>query len=389
MPTLSFGKTTGLTVPRSVAKADCFSVLETVPNYIVPTARQANEVNRLMKLARRLEASGVEKDAIGESRGFLVEKLTAALSEASRQKAFTDSLVSGGKLRLVIRTRQADGEEIEEEQLISTSPEDIERYFDDVSRRLREGLAAAYVKRRILEGVSFTNAKLELIALSAYRSLAELLTSEAAARARNLLAHHAGEIVKLDSEEREAFDEIRGLSGEPEVTTMAVPKSLLVTDSESMLRDHVYANEDGLFPVKLNNWETSLLEEEMARADFFAWLRNIDRKRWALRIPYETSGEIRPFYPDFLLFRRRPDASVAVDIIDPHLTKLEDASGKAAGLAKFAAKHGHSFDRIQLVHVEKGKIRRLELRDHDLPNRLLHPSFGRCSVYVFGLAYGR
>ena len=34
------------------------------------------------------------------------------------------------------------------------------------------------------------------------------------------------------------------------------------------------------------------------------WLRNYDRKPWALCVPYEVAGEDRPMYPDFLVVRK-------------------------------------------------------------------------------------
>ena len=53
-----------------------------------------------------------------------------------------------------------------------------------------------------------------------------------------------------------------------------------------------------------------------------------------------------------------------VDIVDPHLTTLEDAVPKARGLAEYAEKHGLNFGRIEIVHIGAGgKILRLNLLD--------------------------
>ena len=47
--------------------------------------------------------------------------------------------------------------------------------------------------------------------------------------------------------------------------------------------------------------------------------------------------------------------------LDSHLLSLEDAPAKAAGLAQFAANHGHEFGRIALIIVDGGRTKRLDL----------------------------
>jgi type III restriction enzyme len=73
----------------------------------------------------------------------------------------------------------------------------------------------------------------------------------------------------------------------------------------------------------------------MAREDFLGWLRNREKQPWALCIPYKQTGVWKGCYPDFLVFRRN-GGDVIVDIIDPHLTSMEDSPLKAAALAWFA-----------------------------------------------------
>ena len=65
----------------------------------------------------------------------------------------------------------------------------------------------------------------------------------------------------------------------------------------------MYVNDHGKFEEKFNGPETAVLNDEIARKDVVAWLRNVDRKPWALCVPYEVDGEWRPMYPDFLVIR--------------------------------------------------------------------------------------
>jgi type III restriction enzyme len=90
----------------------------------------------------------------------------------------------------------------------------------------------------------------------------------------------------------------------------------------------------------------------MGGSDFVGWLRNKDRQPWALCVPYQMNGIWKSYYPDFLIFSRKGE-KVVVDIIDPHLTSMDDARFKAAGLASFADRFHDRFVRIDLIVVEK------------------------------------
>jgi type III restriction enzyme len=82
------------------------------------------------------------------------------------------------------------------------------------------------------------------------------------------------------------------------------------------------------------------------------------------------SGEWRALYPDFLVVRKA-GKNLVVDILDPHLLSLEDAPAKAAGLAKFAAKHSDGFGRIELIIIdENDKMKRLDLSDETVRDRV-------------------
>ena len=132
---------------------------------------------------------------------------------------------------------------------------------------------------------------------------------------------------------------------------------------------HLYVAEDGKFDETFNGPETAVLKEELTRKDVIAWLRNIDRKQWALCVPYEVDGEWRPMYPDFLVIRNEKGRLV-VDLIEPHTISLADAPAKAAGLAKFAAQHADRFGRIELILLEKTGAKKIDLSDETVRDRV-------------------
>ena len=78
-------------------------------------------------------------------------------------------------------------------------------------------------------------------------------------------------------------------------------------------------------------------------------------------MPYDDRG-VKPFYPDFVIIRRERGELVA-DMIDPHNSKLDDTWAKAKGLAHYADKHGGLFGRLEIVIVEKGTPKRIDVND--------------------------
>jgi len=65
-----------------------------------------------------------------------------------------------------------------------------------------------------------------------------------------------------------------------------------------------------------------------------------------------------------------------VDIIDPHLTSMEDAPFKAAALAQFADDHQEQFGRIDLIIVDKAgtpdeRVKRLRLMDQKTRKKVM------------------
>lgn len=115
---------------------------------------------------------------------------------------------------------------------------------------------------------------------------------------------------------------------------------------------HLYCSEDGTFQTSLNQWESGVITEELNNGAI-CWLRNLDRKKWSLEIPYEVSGVTTSMFPD-LVFVRADAQGYIFDILEPHDPSRKDNYPKAVGLAKFAEKHWDKFGRIQLIRLKKG-----------------------------------
>ena len=158
----------------------------------------------------------------------------------------------------------------------------------------------------------------------------------------------------------------------------AIPENIYVREDPDGIDydNHLLASpETGLAKMKLNGWETQLIEEEARRSDFVCWLRNPSRAAWALCLPYELSGETKSFYPDFLIIRSDPAVDYVVDILEPHGDQYKDNLPKAKALAEYARREDR-IGRIQLIRKSSdaggnSRFKRLDLTDIAVRDKVL------------------
>lgn len=158
----------------------------------------------------------------------------------------------------------------------------------------------------------------------------------------------------------------------------AIPENISVREDPDGVEyeNHLLAASDtGIAKIKLNGWESALIEEESHRTDFVCWLRNPAKAAWALCLPYDLNGEKKSFYPDFLIVRRDPAVDYVVDILEPHGNQYADNLPKAKALAEYA-KTEDRIGRIQLIHktMDAGgnnRFVRLELTDIVVRDKVL------------------
>lgn len=158
----------------------------------------------------------------------------------------------------------------------------------------------------------------------------------------------------------------------------AIPENIYVKEDLDGIEydNHLLASPDtGIAKIKLNGWETELIDLESRRPDFVCWLRNPPKAAWALCLPYELNGEAKSFYPDFLIIRRDADVDYVVDILEPHGNQYADNLAKAKALAKYAASE-ERLGRIQLIHKDidsrgNSGFFRLELTDFSVREKVL------------------
>lgn len=158
-------------------------------------------------------------------------------------------------------------------------------------------------------------------------------------------------IQQLPASNRKRFQSLIQAAGEAALQTWELPTQIVEKKEGDVWEKHLFCMASGGFSAKLNGWEKELLEQEMKKEGFVAWLRNLPRREWALCIPYELAGK-KPFYPDFLIVRKSGKGLVA-DVFEPHDDSRTDTWAKARGLAEFADKHGVDFGQLVIARKKE------------------------------------
>ena len=350
---------------KAEGSEQAFTALAALPSYVVPRKRKASQVRRLMKLARLLTNHDIDDNAPAEAKQVLLNVLYVEHNRVKDSPRFKEIVEERSKIEVDAVNWDVGTAVVRQGQAIKIdiASEDVEDLFEAVGRKLNEGLHKAWWRERVKADPSAKErAKLELFALAIDPDVMRRIEKEAQATVQKWLRTHAPAIAQMDEPSRADYVEVMSLAATPEQTPLIYPDSTQARRADRTWAKHVYVDDDGLFPGQFNKPEREVLEREIGRGDVVAWLRNVDRKPWALCVPYEWHGEDRPMYPDFLVVRTVGSGHV-VDLIDPHAIDLADAPEKASGLAKFAAKHANQFGRIELILLDDNKWKVLDLAD--------------------------
>jgi type III restriction enzyme len=360
---------------RAKDSAQVFDLLSSLPSYVIPRSKVSSQVRRLGKMATLLNRYGIADRAPDAKTEFLVGILQEEREARKGSKGFTNIVKDSGVLDVRMVEWSYDPDTLPEKTIqIPISDENVNDLFDWSGRRLGEGLHKAYWKARAAGGAkNHRTTKLEAYALASTPGVVDRLQREAQRRVQELLKKHDAAIKRLPDGGQQAFNEIRGLALEPELTSPVYPEAPEVPRGEDAYDRHLYVDDKGGFSFKTTSWERATLEEELKRDDLVVWLRNPDRKPWSLCVPYEMGRAVKGCYPDFIIIRKQ-DGQLLADIVDPHLLSFEDAWHRAKGLARYAAKHADKFGRIEMIRVEDGRVDRIDLVDEKWRERVLDVS---------------
>jgi len=339
------------TYGRNPAMEKVFTLLEKLPTYAVDRVPRMSDVKRVLRLAGLLVHEGIDVDADEQVRDELVKKLKGLRDKYAAERQDWDTLIrEGGEIEVDVSRVATGGMQVAGKTSIRVSlvEENIDQLFDEAGRILAsgEGLHRTYWKRYHDRGYP-NQAKLELFAVlnqSETFNIVEHLSKQLFAAMWN---KHKAAIQQLPASVRKRFQSLIQAAGEAALQVWELPTQIVEKKEGDVWEKHLYCTASGGFSARLNGWEKELLELEMKKEDFVAWLRNLPRREWALCIPYELAGK-KHFYPDFIIVRRSGKGLVA-DVLEPHDDSRTDTWAKAKGLAEFADKHGIDFGRLVIA----------------------------------------
>lgn len=352
-------------------------------SYNVRALRINDYLKSLYRMAHFLTMSKLHREAIREVQDEIVEMIHSYVESLKLDGKYDDLVQQVKQFKLATQIFDAFGETVDNysvHDLFTTTDTDIERQFQIADVKLgREGIGMAY-GNKYMDLPDLTAFKVDVILFVADEECMNRLYSYAEARFHGLNDDYRRYIATIDSEKiRKEYDSIVSDGDPVSKHNFRLPETIQVPHElgGKEYRDHLFVSDiTGVATMKLNTWEAGVIEEEEKREDFVCWIRNPSRGSWALCIPYEIEGEIKPTYPDFIVVRKDRVQGYVVDILEPHNPDFKDNLGKAKGLAEYA-KQNPGVGRIQLIRMSKDaignhKFKRLDMSKTVIRDKVSH-----------------
>lgn len=341
-------------------------------SYNVRALRINDYLKSLYRMAHLLSMSKLHREAIREVQDEIVQMIRDYVENLRTKGRYDDLVQQVKQFKLAIQIFDAFGETVDNysvHDIFTTTDTDIERQFQIADVKLgREGIGMAY-GNKYGDFNDLTAFKVDVILFVADEDCMNRLHAYAENRFHGLNDDYRRYIATIDSEKiRREYDSIVSDGDVVSKHNFRLPETIQVPHEVGgkEYRDHLFVSETtGTAKLKLNGWEADLIAEEEKRPDFVCWIRNPSRASWALCIPYEIDGEIKPTYPDFIVVRQDERLGYVIDILEPHRADFKDNLGKAKGFVEYA-RQNPGVGRIQLIRMSKDAAGRDQFRRLDM-----------------------
>ncbi|ABZ85433.1 type iii restriction enzyme, res subunit, putative [Heliomicrobium modesticaldum Ice1] len=350
-----------VTLGRNLAYADVFDAMDKLITYRVDSSRKQAPLKLLIQLSRALTMDGIDLGAQKSVKNAVLSKMDEEIARIKESGDFASraAAITGFPLGTLIFEYGDNAYSFDETtQTMTVSEFDISRHFEQAGKLLGEGLHKEYWIRHSTR--DHIDIKKEIIVLTSDTDAMERIDTYAEKEFINLYENNKRAIAKLNEARKIVYERLINASAQPIAVPWVLPDSIdfSVSDDSIKLEQHLFCSEDGIFQATLNPWESGVVAEELNNGAV-CWLRNLDRKKWSLEIPYEVGGITTSMFPDLVIVRADAQGYI-FDILEPHDPSRKDNYPKAVGLAKFAEKHWDVFGRIQLIRQKRG----VDGRDH-------------------------
>lgn len=341
-------------------------------SYNVRALRINDYLKSLFRMAHLLSMSRLHREAIREVQNEIVQMIRDYVEDLKAKGKYDDLVKDVKQFKLATQIFDAFGETVDNysvHDMFTTTDTDIERQFQIADTKLgREGIGMAY-GNKYMDMNDLTAFKVDVILFVADEDCMNRLHNYAEARFHGLNDDYRRYIATIDSEKvRRDYDSIVSDGDVVSKHNFRLPETIQVPHESGgkEYRNHLFVSDTtGVAKMKLNSWEAGVIAEEEKREDFVCWIRNPSRASWALCIPYEIDGEVKPTFPDFIIVRKDPVFEYVIDILEPHNADFKDNLGKAKGFAEYA-RQNPGVGRIQLIRMSKDaagkdRFRRLDM----------------------------
>ena len=317
-----------------------------------------NYLRALFEMARLavntgMDTSRQEVDNVKDAVVMMIHNYVDELKIAGKYDELVAKALSF-KLNTLSVELYKSGQAYESQQgidLFSQTDAGLNNQFDKAEVLLcGEGIGNRYENKYNEEYDDDNACKYDVILFAADKHQQELLQEYAKNEFFKLADKFRPKTNALDEKYRQKYNNLVTQGSSISKHLFHLPETINVDlDKEGEIcSDHLFVNSEGTARFNLKGWEPVTLNEEREHPDFVCWLRNQDRKPWALCVPYEYGDETHRMYPDFLIVRKDSNGNYEYALLEPHRDDLNDNLAKAKGLARYA-EDCPSFSRIQML----------------------------------------
>lgn len=352
-------------------------------SYNVRSLRINNYLKSLYKMAHLLTMSRLRREAIREVQSEITDMIHTYVQDLKAKKKYEDLVLQVKQFKLATQIFDAFGETVDNysvHDLFTTTDTDIDRQFRIADVKLgNEGIGMFY-GNKYMDDADPSGFKVDVILFATDSECMIKLYQYAETRFHRMNDDYRRYFATITSEDiRRQYDRVVSDGDVVSKHNFRLPETIQVPHESGgkEYRDHLFVSEDtGLAKLKLNPWESGVLEEEQGRKDFVCWIRNPSRGSWALCIPYEMDGETKPTYPDIIIVRTDKVLGYVIDILEPHNPAYKDNLGKAKGFAEYA-RQNPGVGRIQLIRMSEDaaknkRFKRLDMSKSAIRDKVSH-----------------
>lgn len=352
-------------------------------SYDVRVIRISNYLISLFKMAHLLTISGLYRESIRDVQSEIAQMIRDYVENLKTQGKYDDLVLQVKQFKLATQIFDAFGETIDNyfvHDLFTTTDTDVDRQFRVAEAKLgNEGIGIFYGKKH-MDLDNPNDFKVDVILFVADEECMNKLHNYAAERFHGLNDDYRRYIATIDSEKvRRQYDRIVSDGDIVSKHNFRLPETIQVPHESGgkEYRNHLFVSDStGVATLKLNTWETGVIEEEEKQEDFVCWIRNPPRGSWALCIPYEIDNERKPTFPDFIIVRKDKSSRYVIDILEPHNPEFKDNLGKARGFAEYA-RQNPGIGRIQLIRMGKDAAGKKRFKRLDMSKNAIRDKVSR------------